>query len=215
MRPIGQVGTVERMLGIAILVFTGSLATAFVVQATSGHRSSERASDTAARDEVTTRDNTERGHRTEAWAFPDPGVPDWVKPSRVSLYTRENLHIKIDGQAPAYFAAGFVALRFGVYTMQGHPRRTVDVYCYDMGTSANAARMYRAEAAPGAATLPIGDEAYQIGGAVFLRQGAAYVQVLPGTFGEQDAATARAIAAGWARMLQRRDEEQEPADSGR
>jgi len=205
MRPIGQVGVVERTLGIVILLFTGGIVATFVVQATAVRApAADGVSRASAQGNATNEAAPPAIPLMEA-AFPDPGVRGWRAPERVFHYTPENLYTKINGRAPAYIEAGFVALRFGVYTSDADARWTIDVYWFDMGRGENAETMFRAEAAPGAAAVTVGDEAYQTGGAVFFRQGAAYVQVVPAEFGEADALTARSIAEQMAEFVGRRD----------
>lgn len=203
-RPIGQVGAVERTLGLVILLFTGGIVALFVVQATAertpltdGVGSAYAPADAAAGVPASTAPQSDT-------VFPDPGVPGWRAPERVVLYTRENLYAKINGRAPAYIDAGFVALRFGVYTSDADARRTIDVYWYDMARPENAETMFRTEAAPGAEAVAVGDEAYVTGGAVFFRQGGAYVQVVPTVFGDSDALTARSIAEEMSDFVRRR-----------
>jgi hypothetical protein len=135
--------------------------------------------------------------------FPDPGLPGWRSPQRISRYSRENLYVKIDGRAEFYLQSGMVAMTFGAYPSVDDSRRTVDVYWYDMGDPANASGVYRAEAPPDATRVGIGDEGYEVGGAVFFRKGAGYVQVLPGDPVDADGLAARAIAQRFADWLAR------------
>jgi hypothetical protein len=175
------------VLGLSILFLTGGIVTAFVYEVTTDRR-----------------DPSQSG-ATES-LFPDPGVPGWRSPQRLSRYSRENLYVKIDGRAPVYLDSGVVALTFGAYAYGGDPQRTVDVYWYDMGDPANASAVYRAEAPPDATRVGIGDEGYEVGGAVFFRKGAGYVQVLPGDPIDADGLAARAIAQRFADWLARQAE---------
>jgi len=201
MRPIGQVGWIERSLGVALILFTGGLAAAFVAQATAVRRAAS--DDRDGHQESGTGSVRQPLHPAEeaTLSFPDPGVPGWVAPAKVSVYTRENLYTKIDGAAPAYVDAGFVALTFGAYASADDARRTIDVYCYDMGRSENAEHMFRAEAPPGTQTSALG-------------QGAFYVQVLPGALGEADASAARSIAGLLAGELARRSVRSQESTGG-
>ena len=68
-----------------------------------------------------------------------------------------------------------------------------------MGAPDGARRIYEIEKPTDAATVPIGDAAYDSGGAVFCRQGANYVQVLPALPGDAEVARriAERLAAQW------------------
>lgn len=183
-RPAEQVSGTEMILGLSILFLTSGVVIAFVYEVAADRR-----------------DPSQSG-RVESH-FPDPGVPGWRSPQRISNYSRENLYVKIDGRAEFYLQSGMVAMTFGAYSSTGDPRRTVDVYCYDMGQPANASAVYRAEAPPDATPVAIGDEGYEVGGAVFFRKGAGYVQVLPGDPVDADGSAARAIAWRFADRLSR------------
>ena len=207
-RPAEQVSGTEMILGVSILFLTGGIVTAFVYEVAADRRAPLQ----AAEDSEAPLPNAQSGMGPSGAtkssiaepSFPDPGVPGWRSPQRISRYSRENLYVKIDGRAPVYLDSGVVALTFGAYSYGGDPRRTVDVYWYDMGESANASAVYRAEAPPDATRVAIGDEGYEVGGAVFFRKGAGYVQVLPGDPGDGDGLAARAIAQRFADWLARR-----------
>jgi len=126
--------------------------------------------------------------------FPASGLADWAAPERVESFAPDELYQKINGRADLYLQHGVKALWFGTYTCPVNGPRTVDVYWYEMDTPANAARIYEAERAPDAPTVGIGDAGYQVGGAVFFRQGANYVQVIPGSLDGADAQVALTIA---------------------
>lgn len=207
-RPAEQVSGTEMVLGLSILFLTGGIVTAFVYEVAADRRAPSQA---AAEDSETPLPNAQSGMGPSGATkpsiaeqpFPDPGVPGWRSPQRISRYSRENLYVKIDGRAPVYLDSGVVALTFGAYSYRGDPRRTVDVYWYDMGDPANASAVYRAEAPPDATRVAIGDEGYEVGGAVFFRKGAGYVQVLPGDPVDADGLAARAIAQRFADWLAR------------
>jgi len=134
--------------------------------------------------------------------FPDPGLEGWQRPGEISRYTPDTLYIKIDGRAGLYLQFHVVGLTFGTYRHQADNTRTIDVYWYDMGQAANALGVYRAEAAPEATPLPFGQQGYQTGGAVFFIKSAAYVQVLPGSTDQADAAAAMEIARRIAELIE-------------
>jgi hypothetical protein len=187
------------VLGLSILFLTGGIVTAFVYEVAADRRAPSQA---AAEDSEAPLPNARSGMGPSGATmssiaeppFPDPGVPGWRSPQRISHYSRENLYVKIDGRAEFYLQLGMVAMTFSAYSSVGDPRRTVDVYCYDMGEPANASAVYRAEAPPDATPVAVGDEGYEAGGAVFFRKGADYVQVLPGDPVDADGLAARAIA---------------------
>jgi hypothetical protein len=124
--------------------------------------------------------------------FPEIDMNGWQVPSQVDRFTPENLYIKINGRADVYLQFHVVSLIFGTYFHQTEGERTIDVYWYDMGTPANALGIYQAEASPGAEPVPVGQNGYQVGGAVFFHKGGCYVHVLPAD--PEDAGVALAIA---------------------
>ena len=202
-RPAEQVSGTEMVLGLSILFLTGGIVTAFVYEVAADRRDPSQA---AAEDSEAPLPNAQSGlgpsgatkSSIAVSPFPDPGVPGWRSPQRISRYSRENLYVKIDGRAEFYLQSGMVSLTFGAYSSVDDSRRTVDVYWYDMGEPANASAVYRAEAPPDATRVGIGDEGYEVGGAVFFRKGAGYVQVLPGDPVDADGLVARAIAQRFA-----------------
>ena len=210
-RPAEQVSGTEMILGLSILFLTCGIVIAFVYEVAADRRAPLQA---AAEDSEAPLPNAQSGMGPSGATksslaeppFPDPGVPGWRSPQRISRYSRENLYVKIDGRAPVYLDSGVVALTFGAYSYGGDPRRTMDVYWYDMGEPANASAVYRAEAPPDATRVAIGDEGYEVGGAVFFRKGAGYVQVLPGDPVDADGLAARAIAQRFADRLARQAE---------
>jgi len=124
--------------------------------------------------------------------FPDPDLPGWRTPVRVERFDAENLFAKIDGRADLYLQHGVAGLTFGAYT-HADGDHTIDVYWYDMGQAEQAAAIFRAEQDAEAPRVRVGEEAYQVGGAVFLRKGSSYVQVLPSRL-DEDAGAALRIA---------------------
>jgi len=202
-RPAGHVSTTEIVLGLAILFITFGIVTAFVYEVATDRRGPSDAAESA----YETRPEAES-------LFPDPGVAGWRAPSRIFHYSRENLFVKIDGRVPVYLEAGVVGLTFGTYSQGGELRRNVDVYWYDMGSPANAAAVYRGEAPPAAKQVAIGDEGYEVGGAVFFRTGVNYIQVLPGNFDEAEGKAARGIAERLAARIGRGSHSADERESG-
>lgn len=200
-RRIEQVGTVERVVGVVLLLLTAGIVAAFVLQVATDETRlfdvDEAAYSVMLPSAAKTPPQADYSAGTVAAAsnpFPDSNAKGWRRPTRVFHYPPENLYMKIDGRAPVYIEAGVVALTFGTYSHQADSSRTVDVYWYDMGGASNASRIFEAEAAPGATHPAIGNNSYQIGGAVFFWKGTAYVQVLPSGLDATDAQAALAIA---------------------
>jgi hypothetical protein len=209
MRPIKQVGTTERTIGVLILLCTCGIGAAFVVQVVTNEdylfNVDEGAyAGTDERAAIAGTATSTPDSRTTSSPFPDSGLEDWLSPRQVAHYSPAELYKKIDGRAPAYLERGCVGLTFGRYKHRGDPARTLDVYWYDMGEPENAVGMYRAEAAPGAESAAIGNEAYQIGGAVYFWKGANYVQMLPAGLDPDDAEAARAVARRIAEAIRNR-----------
>ena len=128
--------------------------------------------------------------------FPHPGVQGWRPPRQIARYTPSNLYEKINGQAAAYLQYGFVSMTFGTYYHYSEPDLTIDVYWYDMGKPENAFGIYRSETSPGTTPISIGNNGYQVGGAVFFWKGTSYVQVLPNNADRAGLQAALAIAGG-------------------
>lgn len=188
-RPIAAVSRTERAVGIVILLLVAAVVVAFVVQVATNREylfnvPTNDASDAGATPQRPTSRNP----------FPDPGLPGWLAPTRAERFTPHDLYVKIDGRAELYLQHHAVGLVFGSYTHQAQAERAIDIYWYDMGTPENAVAMYQAEAPSAITAVPIGDAGYQVGGAVFFRQGSSYVQVLPSRLGDEDAPTALKIA---------------------
>ncbi len=193
------VGRTEKVLGWIILLLLAAIVSAFVARVLTNEDHLFNVDAAAYQDQpetnvqVTTAPARLDASQTEN-PFPEPGVPGWQRPTHVGRYATDNLHIKINGRAEAYLKFQVVGLTFGTYTHRDDPGRTVDVYVYDMGEPARASGMYRSELPPDVEAVPIGDDAYQSGGAVFFRKGASYVQVLPTGQGAADAQAALRIA---------------------
>jgi hypothetical protein len=142
-------------------------------------------------------------------SFPPIDSPGWAPVGAAASFTPDTLFRKIDGRADAYLQYNVVTLHFGTYANADDPSQTVDVYWYDMGEPANAFGIYRLEAPPGAHAVPIGDAAYETGGAIFFRKASSYVQILPSSGTESDSAAALAIAHGIASRIQSGDADTE------
>ncbi len=184
-RPLAAVGATEKAAGIIILLLLAGIVTAFVVDAARPHAPLFEAP--AATDPPASRAVAE-----SAQAFSGLELPDWQPPATVEHFTRDDLHVKIDGRAELFLPLGVVALDFGTYARRDDPTRGVDVYWYDMGTADGARRIFDVEKPTDTEAIAIGEVAYSSGGAVFFRKGANYVQVLPAQ--PEDAQVTRLIA---------------------
>ena len=188
-RPIAAVSRSERAVGIVILLLVAAVVVAFVAQVATDREHLfnvplRNASDASASPQPP----------TSASPFPDPGLPGWRTPDRIERFTPDELYVKIDGRAEVYLQHHVAGLVFGSYTHEAEAGRAIDIHWYDMGSPENAAAIFQAEAPPAVAAVPVGDAGYQVGGAVFFRQGSSYVQVLPVRLGDEDGATALKIA---------------------
>jgi hypothetical protein len=184
-RPEG-VGIVERSLGAIIVLLLAGVVTVYVRQVITDKGYLFEVEEAAYRDP--------QEQAASPNPFPDPVVTDWCVPREVSRFTPENLYQKINGRADTYLQFHVVGLTFGTYYHRTAPDGLIDVYWYDMGRPVNAFGIYRSEASPEAAAVPIGNDAYATGGAVFFWKGTSYVQVLPTRFDESDARVSLAIA---------------------
>ncbi len=174
-RPQAAVGGLEKAVGAVILLLLAGIVTAFVVDITRRHEPFFDWPEPAT-----------------AATFADVELPGWLPPERIERFGAGSLYEKIDGRAEMYVPLGVVELKFGTYARGDDASRTVDVYWYTMGTPDGARRVYEVEKPTDTADVPVGDAAYESGGAVFFRKGANYVQVLPAQ--AEDADVARRIA---------------------
>ena len=206
-RPPGQIGLIEKLLGLLILLLVVGTVAAFVIHVT-GHKGQLFSADATVYETATSAVEpvAEAASDQAPNPFPDPGLDSWQAPSQYATYTPDNLYVKINGRADAYLQFGVVTLTFGTYRHQTDSEQTIDVYWYDMGQPQNALGIYRSEAPPELHAVPIGREGYEAGGAVFFHKGGSYVQVLPMSFDEGVAQAARAIAE---RLAEQIDEGQE------
>ncbi len=211
-RSIENVGATEKIVGVFLLLLTVGLVAAFALQlATDETRlfdvgeaaysvAGSSSGGTVWRSQAVgvRPDDTVQSHRAAGFSprgFPaQSGVDGWRAPRRVSRYSPDDLYVKINGRAEEFLRFHVAGLTFGTYEHRTDAGRTIDVYFYDMGEPANAAAIYRAEAAPGATPVGVGTEGYQIGPAVFFWKGAGYVQLLPSGLDEADARAALVIA---------------------
>jgi hypothetical protein len=228
-RRIENVGATEKIVGVFLLLLTVGLVAALAVQVatdetrlfdvgeaaysvTGSSPRDTRLDGTVWRSQAVgvRLDDTVQPHRAAGFSprgvrphgpFPHPAVEGWRAPRQVSRYSPDDLYVKINGRAEEFLRFHVASLTFGTYEHRTDADRTIDVYLYDMGEPANAAGIYRAEAAPGATPVAVGTEGYQIGPAVFFRKGASYVQLLPSGLDEADARAALVIAGRLAERM--------------
>ncbi len=225
-RRVNAVGITEKVLGLAILVLTAGIVATFIAQTmTTTDSPAEVDVDTQAASEGTPGTMTAHPQPAEGsdasvvapevskpttgqseYTFPDPDLDGWQAPGRVLHYTPGNLHKKINGRAEIYLHYGVTGLTFGTYRHRVEAGHYVDVYWYHMGEPGNALAVYRAESPPDMPPIAIGDRAYRAGSAVFLQSGAHYVQVLPGSLDDVDAAAAERVARRLAEQIGRGSE---------
>lgn len=197
-RPISAVGVTERLLsGVIVLATAGLLVWLGYHVATDNTPLFDV--EPQAYGEHTAIQN---GAGAALGIFADINLPGWNPPATVQHYAPDELYRKINGRDETYIQHGVVELVFTRYDHADDPARAIDVYYYDMDTPANAAAVFKAEAPPKTTSLNIGDESYAAGGAVFFRQAAAYIQLLP--YNPDDAQAARELARRLAESDQRR-----------
>jgi hypothetical protein len=204
-RGLAGVGTTEKCIGTLILLLTAGIVAVFVIQsATDQGYLFESTADTGATPSApavgpvavapTTSPAPPTAADPAAVALPDPGVAGWRPAQDVGRFAPDDLYLKIDGRDELYLRHHVVRLTFASYPHESDEQRTIDVYWYVLQTAEDAANVYREEAPPKAPALPLGDAAYQAGGAVFFRRGANYLQVLPSGQDPTDADAALTIA---------------------
>jgi len=115
-----------------------------------------------------------------------------VGPAR--RFDKKTLFDRINGAAPVYLAAGFVASWGAEYTREGraHP---VIVDLYDMGGTARALGIYATERDPAARQLDLGAASHVTSGILNLRQGAYYLKLAGGAATDEENAALAALAA--------------------
>ncbi len=75
--------------------------------------------------------------------LPAPACAEgWVLEDKVTLYTRDTLFDRIDGEAELYFPYGFEVLASARYANAKNPRLAVEVDVYQMGSLLDAFGMY-------------------------------------------------------------------------
>ncbi len=188
MRGVEAVGRREQVLGGLILLLTIVLVAGFVLHVLLSHRPA--AAEQAPQDAAPQR-------------LPLVDADGWHGPTESAYFAAEQMYEKINGQADEYLRLGALGLTFGRYERVGDASLSVDVYCFHMRSAQEAHNAYQAERPPTVTELAVGDGGYEVGGAVFLTQGAHYVQILPSRPDEHLAPATRRIADALARHLSR------------
>lgn len=113
---------------------------------------------------------------------PVGGLPDklagWPR-SKIETFDKKTLFDRIDGAAPPYIAAGFVALQAFDVTQPGG-KETVQVEVYALGDNTQARALHQKERGPlgqGRESVKVGDEGHKSQGALAFVVGAFYVKL--------------------------------------
>ncbi len=117
--------------------------------------------------------------------FPASGaVTGWARAGETRVFAAKDLWQYIDGDAEHYIAAGVVSTSTTDYKYQGQLDATVDVYT--MKDAAGAQKIFSAEGATGATSVPLGDAGIAFAQSVTFRKGPYLVRIVayeatPGT----------------------------------
>jgi len=125
--------------------------------------------------------------------------PGWLVEGKASVYDRETLSDRIDGEAELYFPYGFQRMAAARYASPKNPRAGMDVEIFRMGSLLDAFGMYANYRQAEGRTLDIGAGASLSGSQLFSYQGRYFLQLqITGTeIPDADALAAcgRAVAA--------------------
>lgn len=182
MRGPDAVSTREITIGVIILLLLGTIVAALAVHAA---RVGEPVAQPALQEALTA---------ARADELPLAPIPEWNAVGPSVRFGSDELHLKIDGRADLYLKHHVIALLCSTYSREGDAARTIDVYAYEMKAARDAEAVYSLEAPPRPDPVALGDAAYRAGGAVFARAGRYYLQCIPSSSDERDAAVACAIA---------------------
>lgn len=111
-------------------------------------------------------------------------VGKWSLKGKVTIYDKKTLFDRINGAAPAYIRAGFVA-SYGAEYAHPEVEEPVVVDVYDMSTPAQGLGMYATERDPSYTFTEVGGEGYLASGSLNFWQGRFYVKMAG--FGEGEA----------------------------
>jgi len=179
-RPRRQAGPLERLIGYGLLLLLAGGAWWFVLAGRGEGPPSLQVS--AAPELPSTMPRTSPG----GWPRGD-----------VEQFDADTMYEKINGKADAYIALDVVGLEVASYAHPEDDSLYVDLYIYDMAEPLNAYGIYRAQRGDGERALTLGEEGSRSGGAIFVRKGALYVEIVgSGPKAEQEAlALAEAVVA--------------------
>ena len=97
--------------------------------------------------------------------------------ANAQLYRPDNLYEKINGKADIYLSCGFEELFCRRFARQDNPELWMELFVYDMGSSAGAFSVFSQQRRPAATSLSIAPFAYKTDDAVFLSHSNYYVEM--------------------------------------
>ena len=100
----------------------------------------------------------------------------WKLQGKVTRYDQKGLFQRINGAAPAYIRAGFVASYGAEYVKPGYGEAVV-VDAYDMGTPLQGLGMYATERDASYTFIDVGNEGYLASGSLNLWHGRFYIKI--------------------------------------
>lgn len=142
---------------------------------------------------------------------PFPELPGAKPAGAAELFDADTLADKIDGRAELYLEAGFEQLRCRRFQADAGNGPWFEVYLYAMKHADAAYAVFTGQRREGVEPLALGEEAYVTENALFLVQGAQYVELVGSAAGQRDELTAAARAlmgaapAGAAAVRKERD----------
>jgi hypothetical protein len=109
-------------------------------------------------------------------SLPSTTKSGWKLEGTPVRYDQKSLFDRIDGAAPAYIRAGFLASVGAEFRKDGYKEPLI-VDIYDMGTPPRALGIYATERDPSYRFLPVGDAAYLASGTLNFFRGRFYVKI--------------------------------------
>ncbi len=129
----------------------------------------------------------------------------WKLQGKVVRYNQKTLFDRINGAAPAYIRAGFVASYGAEYVKKGYADAVV-VDAYDMGTPLQGLGMYATERDASYTFIEVGNEGYLASGSLNLWYGRFYIKMAGFEEGEAMDRGLRELAADLVAALPRAPE---------
>lgn len=111
-------------------------------------------------------------------ALADITPPSLVLLSPPERFGKASLADKINGKAELYLSAGFKSLTTQRLSLVANPESWLEIFVYRMNDLRAAFGVFAQQRRPGAASLKIGDFAYQSANAVFVVHGPHYLEVI-------------------------------------